>query len=484
MSDINQHATSEAFFGTLPTLNNKDERIYSFWDMVWITGGYAIASWCYVQGGWLSSMLTFQQLVFSTFFVFILGGLFAYTITIMACRHGMDVVFFMRAVFGEIGMKIMFCLIMLTGMGYSAINAQLYANSFIKIVGAAGVELGPSWVPWLGATCVLLGTALAIRGPIAVKWATRIMVPSLLAVGFIIIILLFTNMTWNGLDNLKPIEASSYEAPYTIAVEWNLAYVIAWISVLGVIPRYAKSERISYWGHLIGFSVIMGIFVILGGMTGLVMATKTGVISLDPTDWLISLGGAYLGLMSVFVVALANVTTQALDLYSVSVSAKVLRPTGSFKWICIGLSIFVLALLSWGGIWEFYDSFLGIIGVISGPTLALIVTDYYLVRKQKISMRDAYMVQGNRKYFYTGGFNLVTTFCFIAGILAYLMCYDVINSIPKQNVFYICTATGWSIITTSILYYAASRIPILRTYMVPEDIPINKLNTSKISNAF
>lgn len=469
MSDVNQKATNEAFFGTIPTLNNSSERIYSFWDMVWLTGGYAIASWCYVQGGWLASMLTFKQLVFSTVFVYILGGLFAYTLTIIACRHGMDVFFFMRAIFGEVGMVAMTLLIFISGWGYSAINAQLYANSFIKILGAAGLDLGPAWVPWLGSTCVLIGTVLAIRGPVVVKWATRIMVPSLLAVGGIMIVLLFCNLSWNGLNDLKPIGADAYTAPYHIAVEWNLAYVLAWISVLGVIPRFAKSERISYWGHVVGFSCIMGVFVVLGGMTGLAMAAKTGVVSLDPTEWLISLGGAYLGLMSVFVVAVANVTTTAIDLYSVTVSSKILRPTANFKWVCMAWASFVLVLLFWGGIWKYYNTFLGVVGVVVGPILALIVTDYFMVRHQKISMRDAYMVQGNRRYFYTGGFNLVSLVCFGLGVLSYVMCYDSVNTLPKQNIFYVCTATGWSVITTSVAYYIASRIPRLRAYMVPEE---------------
>ncbi|MCG8567190.1 MAG: cytosine permease [Desulfobacterales bacterium] len=469
MDNVNQKAMNEAFFGTIPTLNTPAERIYSFWDMVWLTGGYAIASWCYVQGGWLASMLTFKQLIFSTLFVFILGGLFAYTLTIISCRHGMDVFFFMRAIFGETGMAIMIFLIFVSGWGYSAINAQLYANSFIKILGAAGFELGPAWVPWLGSSCVIIGTGLAIRGPIVVKWATRIMVPSLLAVGAIMMFLLLKNMTWNGLNNLKPIDAAAYAAPYPIAVEWNLAYVLAWISVLGVIPRFAKSERISYWSHVLGFSIIMGGFVILGGMTGLVMAAKTGVVSLDPTEWLISLGGAYLGLMSVFVVAVANVTTTAIDLYSVTVSSKILRPTAEFEWVCLGWSAFILVLLFWGGIWRYYNTFLGVVGIIVGPILGLILTDYFLVRDQKISMKDAYMVQGNRKYRYTGGFNLISLACFALGVGAYIMCYDSINTMPKQKIFYVCTATGWSIMVSSLSYYLISKIPVFNAYMVPEN---------------
>ncbi len=483
MKNINSEASKEAFYGTIPTLNIPGERIYSFWDMVWLTGGYAIASWCYVQGGWLASMLNFKQLIFSTLFVYILGGLFAYTLTIISCRHGMDVFFFMRAIFGEAGMVIMTLLIFISGWGYSAINAQLYANSFIKILAAAGLEINPLWTPWLGSTCVMIGTALALRGPIVVKWATRIMVPSLLAVGGVMIVLLLNHMTWNGLNNLVPIDADSNIAPYHIAVEWNLAYVLSWISVLGVIPRFAKSERISYWGHVVGFSVIMGGFVILGGMTGLVMAAKTGVVSLDPTEWLISLGGAYLGLMSVFVVAIANVTTTAIDLYSVTVSSKILKPTADFKWVCFAWSSFVLVLLFWGGIWTYYNAFLGVVGVIVGPILALIVTDYFFVRHQKISMKDAYMIKGNRKYRYTYGFNLISLACFAIGVIAYLSCYDSVNIVPKQKVFYICTATGWSVITSATAYCLASRLPVFRSYMLPEETDLDVQTQLTINNS-
>ena len=76
------------------------------------------------------------------------------------------------------------------------------------------------------------------------------------------------------------------------------------------------------------------------------------------------------------------------------------------------------------------------------------------------------MAQGNRRYFYTGGFNLVAWACLIIGIIAYIMSYDMGDAVPKQKIFYVCTATGWSMIVTTVLYYAASKIPVLRTYIL------------------
>src|SRR5699024_1512527 len=152
----------------------------------------AIATWCYVQGGTVASLLGFKEAITGTMFGMILAGIVIYLCVIIPTRHGIDIWIYLRALLGHLGLSI-FALIYIAGQfGYYAINAEIYANSVMKISEAAGFTLTNSWKPWIAVTCIVFGTMIALRGPIAVRTSTRIMVPSLLLVGIIILISVFS----------------------------------------------------------------------------------------------------------------------------------------------------------------------------------------------------------------------------------------------------------------------------------------------------
>src|SRR5699024_6127436 len=159
----------------------------------------AIATWCYVQGGTVASLLGFKEAITGTMFGMILAGIVIYLCVIIPTRHGIDIWIYLRALLGHLGLSI-FALIYIGGQfGYYSINAEIYANSVMTLSETSGFTIPGSWKSLIAITCVLFGTFIALKGPFAVRTSTRIMVPSLLIIGIIIVISVFTQYSISDL---------------------------------------------------------------------------------------------------------------------------------------------------------------------------------------------------------------------------------------------------------------------------------------------
>lgn len=60
-----QMIQDEVFFGVVPL--SKKDKIYGFWDIFLVTAGYAIATYCYIQGATVSQMMPLASVIFNVF---------------------------------------------------------------------------------------------------------------------------------------------------------------------------------------------------------------------------------------------------------------------------------------------------------------------------------------------------------------------------------------------------------------------------------
>ena len=108
------------------------------------------------------------------------------------------------------------------------------------------------------------------------------------------------------------------------------------------------------------------------------------------------------------------------------------------------------------------------------PLEAFLFVDFFIVRKQKISLRAAYGIKGHNAYDYTKGFNWVGLVCVLAGIGISLAIYNPLSGkIHCEPLFYL-TPTGCSFIGTGLLYWLLNKIPAIRKYTLGdrEDITV------------
>lgn len=306
----------------------------------------------------------------------------------------------------------------MANFGWYAVAASLFSSSMINLAAKFGLVLNAAvWSPVLGCLCVVLGTLIALGGPNVIKWTNRFLVTALLAVGVVVVVLCFTAVPLREIVAVKPVldaDMTPLQA-FMISAEGNVAFAFSWSTQALVLPRLAKTERGGYWGTTLAYGVVAPFFVAAGGVMVLAMFVRTGVYESDPTNMLSYLCGSGFALLSLLLVAFANVDTQGTGSYVNCMIVKSGMPKVSYKVLVLIAMVYVSALTVWGGVEEHFGAFISIAAFIQAPIIGMIVVDYLVVKKRKLSLKAAYFIEGHDAYRFTGGFNLVGIGCDGAG---------------------------------------------------------------------
>ena len=459
MTSMNDYIQQETVTGVVPMTNG--DRQYSFWDLFLSTSGFAIATWCYTQGAYVAQYLSFNQMLINIFSFNIIWVFIECLPVLFAVRYGIDLWIWLRSVLGQKGVALLSTVISLANFGWYAVTANLFANSMIHLANNFGLVLDKAiWAPILGTVCVLLGTLIALSGPEAIKGINRYMVVALLCVGLIIAGICFFAVPITDIMNVQPAIQSD------LTGEGNVAVAFSWSTQAFVLPRLAKSERSGYWATSLAYGVVAPFFAATGGVMALAMFVKTGVYESDPTMMLATLSTPTFSLLSLLLVAFANIGTQGTGSYVNCMIVKSGMPKISYKLMVWIAFVYVSSLTIWGGVDEYFGSFISLAAYLQGPIIGMIVVDFFVLRKQKLSLRSAYFLPGHKAYEYTNGFNIVGMSCvFISLIVAVLFVYNPVTQQIQSPLFLITTGSGFTALLGGGLYWLASLTP-LKAYMV------------------
>lgn len=457
----------ETITGVVPVLSS--ERKYSFMDLFLSTSGFAIATWCYTQGAYVAQFLGFKQMLINIFAFNLIWVLVSCLPIFFAVRYGIDLWIWLRAVLGSKGVAILSIVISLANFGWYAVAANLFSSSMINLMKNFGVALNEDlWNPILGVMCVVLGTLIAIGGPEVIKWTNRFLVGALLVVGVIVFFISITSVPFSEILAVKPVNQDEISAleRFMMSAEGNVAFAFSWSTQALVMPRLAKTERSGYWGTTLSYGVVAPFFVATGGVMTLAMFVKTGVYESDPTTMLSVLATPTLGLLSLLLVAFANIGTQGTGSYVNCMIVKSGLPKVSYKLLVIIAMIYVSVLTVWGGVEKYFGAFISLAAYVQGPIIGMILVDYFIIRKRKLSLKSAYNLKGHDAYKYSNGYNLVGLLCIIIScVVTMLFVYNPYNGSIKSNIFLFTTGSGFTAILGALLYYLAS-VTLFKRYMV------------------
>jgi NCS1 family nucleobase:cation symporter-1 len=465
----------EVYMGRAPILTN--ERIYSFKALALTTSGIGIASWCYTQGGWVASCLPIHLALFVAVIPMIAMAMIMMPVTTVSAKYGIESMLLLQSVFGYKFIKIIWIILIATGTGWYAINADLFAGSMMNLSEYFGYSINYDARPWLASVCIIVGSLFAINGPQLLKKSLFVMVPTLLGVGVLLMIKAVTTTTWSELMAVTPVSEGLYATTgiaFIIMLEGSFAFVFCWYPVLGQFSRLAKSRNHSFWAHTFGYAVTMGFFVCIGIVTATLMASY-GAYSEDPTDWMVKIGGPFWGFLSMFAIALANITTQATGMYCWTVATKGLWTKLRYKQIVLIYCAWLIVLAFADVIWNYYNVFLAIVAVTCGVCLAVTCSDYFLLRKSKFSLKSIYQIKGHSAYNYTGGFNIISVISLAIGAMVYFLAYDPINYAPRNELLFYITPSAGSFFAALLSYYLLSRIPAVKSYLLKDREEIQQL---------
>lgn len=184
--------------------------------------------------------------------------------------------------------------------------------------------------------------------------------------------------------------------------------------------RYAVSQRSQVRGQAIGLPSSMTLFAFIG----VVVTSATTILYGQPIWDPVILAGKFESriLISVAMIAVAistlatniaaNIVSPANDFANLS-PARINFRTGGLITGVLGILIFPWKLIADPGGYIFtwlvgYSSLLGPVG-------GILIADYYLIRRQQLSVTDLYALKG--AYTYTGGFNRRAIVSLLVGIV-------------------------------------------------------------------
>ena len=213
----------------------------------------------------------------------------------------------------------------------------------------------------------------------------------------------------------------------------------------------------------------MALYIVIGILAAFAARSIGAEPTGDPTDYMIAIGGTALGSLALILVGFANITTAAVGTYSLGISMKIVFPALHYKYLAYAIAGLMCGLWLWGGIMTYYGTFLAYGGILCGSGVAVIVVDYWILRRGRIDTHSIFRPGPEGKYWYVGGFNIPAFIAMGCGVAAFLIVYDPIAYAPRvTGVFDALTATGTLIIVTAGVYFLLSLIPPVRRHLTAD----------------
>lgn len=351
-------------------------------------------------------------------------------------KYGIPFAVFIRSSFGVKGNRLPAFLRAIVACGWFGIQcwvggSALYAIANILTTGALD---GPK-IDALGINAGQFGCFMAFwamhlyfikNGPESIRWIETYTAP--LKIFIVIALLYWAYSKAGGFGDLLHAPSAFEEGGKKAGQFWSVffpsltAMVGFWATLALNIPdftRFARSQQDQIVGQAIGLPGPMAALAFVGAAVTSATVIIYGKAIWDPVD----LAGRMEGIA--VAIGLAIIT---IDTLCVNLAANTVGPAYDFaaispKHINFARGGYITAVL---GIlmmpWKLIEStegyiFTWLIGysALLGPVLGVMLADYWIVRKRKISVDDLFKLEG--RYTYTNGWNPAALIAFAAGVL-------------------------------------------------------------------
>ncbi len=294
-------------------------------------------------------------------------------------------------------------------LGWGANVTVICGASINSIVaGMTGYSNITLWILVTGIIQLII-TAYGVR---SITWLQRVSVPLLGILTVVTAVLIIKNYGWSAIVDYTPAAGIGL----LVGLDIVAGNAFAWGPMVCDYTRYAKSSKSSSWGTLIGSLAGAAGFMFVGAISFM----TTG--SANPVDMLLTLG---LGIPALLIIVLSSVTTNVMNLYSASISFVNIWPKAEpWKIITIGgVAMTLIAVIP--NLIGYFINFLVVVGSIFVPLIAIMLVDYFFIKKQKVNPEDVLVEDKTSKYWFKGGFNWTAIIVWLVGVVLYNVLYYV-----------------------------------------------------------
>lgn len=398
----------------------KNERNLGGVDYFLLWAGVAISLAEIWAGGFLAPM-GFQMGLWAIILGHIIGNSLMGLGGMIGSRYGIPSMVSVRPAFGLRGADIAAVLNIIQLIGWAAIMLIIGGQAGAMLGAPVGGLLADNrfWIVTIG-----MGTLLWALYTGKPFWKV-IQNTSVVALLFIVILMTWATFRELG-DGITP--ANAGEIPFMIGLDLVIAMPISWLPLVADYSRFSRRTGPAFWNTWWGYFIISSWMYVIG-LTATLITGDT-----DPGMLLLTMMGKIgFAVPALILVVFSTITSDFPDIYSatcsmLSISRKFKART--FMWIA-GLLSIALALVFPS---EQYENFLLFIGAMFVPLFGVVLTDYFIIRKQQLDMEEIYRVGG--AYWYRNGFNMAAVVAWAVGFgifeLIAVTKYPVGGSLPSM----------------------------------------------------
>lgn len=449
-----------ASLGSLPLL--RKERIWNATEFTGVNVALAIATWAFLVGGFTAMLVGFQQGIAAMIIGNAIGLCFMVLSSVVASqRYGVEQYTLLRPVFGVVGVGVLvFTVILITEMGWSSLLAIMVGRAVTQVSNSAfSTDFGPEslLVTFFALIAIAVSWWILSRGPVTIGRFNKFIAPGLLIVTVFLMVYLVLNTSVDTLFTAAPLAPFEDERlNFMLAVEFNAGVGVSWYPVMGSLARLTRSPKAALWPAYGGLLVATLIAQIVGMAAALTLGDS------DPTVWMLPFGGPVVGAFILIFIAFANVTSSSSIVYSTVLAIR--QASGNllsgvrWAWLCAGF--FALpALLAFfpGFMYDKFMLFVTLSGAFLSAMCGAIIADYFVLRRQRVSLRDLYRPGRASAYHFNGGVNWAGMVAVVVGAAFYLWIYNPIT-LETHPLFSYTTASLPAALVGGVVYFVLATL--------------------------
>lgn len=382
----------------------------------------------------------------------------------LSYRHGVDPVDAAKSALGTRGSALLLLMILVTTLGWSFVLVAMTgqaAGRLQQVLFNPGGGIDNTFVALVSIFMLVLIWVLLRKGPAMIAMLTRFTSPAILIIAAVVLYLVTRDVSFSTLlhTNVDP------KLAYTTDPLLQLAYGVEFgaSNALTIVPFFGGMARLIHKRKHLVTPCLLGAGLIGAGFTtavGALAAVATG--STEPAEWVVKTAGNGLGTLIVTILLLANLGTLVSFFYLAGVSVQQIRFFAKMRWDMI------IAILLLPGIVVAFETdwliahvmnWLAYNGAMFVGIAAILLTDYLLLRQQKVLPGHLFVKTSDSAYWFWGGVNWVAMGVIVLGVCSYLSLFNPMTLAVGGSFRYIGAAMP-SFALCIVTYYAAMRLVI------------------------
>lgn len=374
------------------------------------------------------------------------GGVVLILVGNMGTRTGLPTMSLTKGAFGLRGSYLAVIANVVILMGWSWVQAMLAGVTVDYVVSQF---TGVSSPIFFSVLCQLLVVGLAIFGHEGIAKVEPLFAVFILVVMAYIFGTAFTTFTIADYTSI-PID-DTLGLSGLVVFDIVVATAISWTVLSAEFNRFANSQTAGIVGCSIGYVLSTSLAMALGATAiAYVLLEGGAAASFDPAVIV-----AAFGVPLAIVIFLSVMATNTLCVYGMVTSFVNMTPNRNVRFLPTALVLGAISIIgaTWLGLLDQFTEFLVLIGALFIPVFAIMIADYYIVRR---GFYDHEILRGEGgKYWYRSGINWPAIVVWITGLASsFIMTYIVPSPIGATvPTFFIAFGLylGWALLSNSIV---------------------------------